>query len=107
MINGTITLIRRKYEKDEFGVDKEVLEKKHDIFCTANYPTRAEFFEGARSGLRPSYEFIIHPLDYKSDDEEDYNEVEYEGKVYRIYRVYQTDADHLEVYTEERAGSGK
>lgn len=102
MIDGTLTLIRRTYIKDEYGVDKVQIEKNHDIFCKIGFPTRVEFFEASRSGLRPSYQFNVNPLDYKGE-----TEIEYEGKVYTVYRTYQPDADTIELYTEERIGNGK
>ena len=108
MTDGTLTLIRRTFQKDEYGVDKVILERNLDIFCKADYPTRAEYFEASRSGLRPALKFVIHPLDYNWDGKDtNPTEIEYEGKIYTVYRAYQPDADHLELYTEERIGNGK
>lgn len=61
--------------------------------------SRAEFFEGRRGGLAPSFSFVISAFDYDGE-----KLVEYNGNRYAVYRTYETDDDHVELYCQEEGG---
>lgn len=61
--------------------------------------SRAEFFEGRRGGLTPSFSFVISAFDYDGE-----KLVEYNGNRYAVYRTYETDDDHVELYCQEEGG---
>lgn len=94
-----IYLLAPTMEKDEYGVIKPTYSEKR-VFCQVDSVTRAEFFEGGRSGFNPDYKFTVFFGDYNGEPL-----VRYNGNTYSIYRTYHARTDILELYVERKGGS--
>ena len=94
-----ITLVSVTQAQDEYGVWRET-ESAREIFCQVDSVTRAEFFEGGRSGLNPEFKFTVFFADYQGEKTLVYN-----GKAYSIYRTYMGRNDYLELYAERKGGT--
>lgn len=100
MTDGEIYLIPVTNWKDENGVPRETEGAPRSCFCRIESVTRAEFFEGGRSGLNPEFVFTIWAGDYNDE-----TILEYNGKRYGIYRTYHGDGDYIELYAERKGGT--
>lgn len=94
--SDVIYLISVTNTQDKYGVWKET-ETKRQVFCQVDSVTRAEFFEAGRNGLNPEYRFTMFGGDYDGEET-----VEYNGKLYGIYRVYRNRTDRIELYAERK-----
>ncbi len=92
-----IRLVKRSFEEDADAV-RIPFEDSREVYAYCDSVSAAEFFEGSRSGLRPSYRFVMNRFDY--DDE---NIVEYDGNRYKMYRNY-INGDWIELYCERSKG---
>lgn len=93
-------LIAETYQKDAFGV-MQPTETRKKIYCNVASVTRAEFFEGGRSGLNPEYRLTMFSGDYSNE-----KVLEYNGAKYTVYRSYIGLNDTIELYVERRGGNG-
>lgn len=94
-----LTLVTETYEKNQYGVSVPGT-KNTDVFCQVDSVTAAEFFEGGRNGLNPSYRFTMFAPEYN-----DQKTVIYKGKPYGIYRTYLGRNDTIELYAERKGGT--
>ncbi len=71
------------------------------VFCKTRSVTRAEFYDAAQAGLRPSVVLSLSTAaDYHGEEE-----AEWHGKVYGVLRTYWTDdGDGIELTLEEKTG---
>ena len=97
--SDVITLISITQAQDDYGVWRET-EQGRDVYCQVDSVTRAEFFEGGRSGLNPEFKFTVFYADYQGEKTLVYN-----GKAYSIYRTYMGRNDYLELYAERKGGT--
>lgn len=93
-----ISLISIVRTQDEYGVWRDT-ESSRQVFAQADSVTRSEFFDAGRAGLNPEYRFTMFYADYQGEET-----VEYNGKRYGIYRVYQRRDDNVELYAERKGG---
>ena len=93
MRSDILKLIGRSYVMDENGVSLPE-ETSREVYCRVGSVSASEFFEGARSGLRPEIRFTMFRFDYDNEEV-----CEYEGARYRIYRTY-ISGDYIELYCE-------
>lgn len=84
---------------NEFGGWEEASVLRRPVFCKIESVTRAEFFEAAKTGLKPEFRIVVFSGDYNGETECIYN-----GKTYSIYRTYHGNGDDVELYVEEKAG---
>lgn len=99
-MDDVLQLIKSTYEKNKYGVNVAV-EEKREIFCKCDSINRSEFFEAGRNGLNPSYRFTVAAVDY--DDE---ILIEYNSKRYAVYRTYNIPGtDYMELYVERQGGA--
>lgn len=106
--NGVWRDTGQAYWKDERGYI--VRDEQHDelsfsqnyreVFCQVDSVTQSEFFEGGRNGLNPEYRFTMFAPDYQDE-----RIVEYNGRLYAIYRTYQPRTDIIELYAERKGGT--
>lgn len=94
-----ITLLSTVKQQDDYGVWRET-ETGHDVFCQVDSVTRAEFFEGGRSGLNPEFRMTMFFGDYNNE-----KTLIYKGKSYAVYRTYIGKNDTIELYVERKGGS--
>lgn len=73
--------------------------RKREVFGQLSSVTANEFFAGGQNGIKPEFRIIMFEPDYYGEDS-----LEYEGKVYSIYRTYRAKNDMIELYCEKRAG---
>lgn len=97
--SDVITLISITQAQDDYGVWREI-EQGRDVYCQVDSVTRAEFFEGGRSGLNPEFKFTVFYADYQGEKTLVYN-----GNAYSIYRTFQARQDYLELYAERKGGT--
>lgn len=69
------------------------------VVCDVVPVSRDEFFNGAQVGIEPAYQFNINPIEYNGQ-----KIVEYNGRRFSVYRIYETGPDTLELYVEYTAG---
>jgi len=93
-----IYLIHETREQDEYGV-LQTTKTRRKIFAEVRSVTSSEFFEGGRSGLNPEFSFEIFFAEYKDE-----RTLEYQGKLYGIYRKYWGGSDKIELYAERKGG---
>lgn len=96
--SDVLFLLSETKTQDTAGVWHDVVTPRQ-IFCKVESVTRAEFFDGGRSGLNPEYKFTVFAGDYNGEDSCEYN-----GRRYGIYRTYHTDRDEVELYAERKSG---
>lgn len=92
-------LVAKEFVQDEYGIQRE-LETESQVFVQVSSVSASEWFEGGRSGLNPALRFTMFRYDYN-----DQEELKYNGKYYRIYRVYYAKDDKVELYCERRKGN--
>lgn len=97
--SDVIYLLKSVRTQNEYGVWVEEQESR-EVFCQVDSVTRAEFFEGGRSGLNPEFRMTMFAADY--DDERD---VIYNGKAYSVYRTFKGRNDEIELYVQRKGGS--
>lgn len=106
--NGVWRKTGQSFWKDERGYI--VTDEQHEditfqqnyrqVFCQVDSVTQTEFFEGGRNGLNPEYRFTMFAYDYQDE-----RTVEYNGRLYAIYRTYQPRTDIIELYAERKGGT--
>lgn len=96
--SDVVTLVSEALTQDDYGVWNKT-KTERDVFCSVDSVTRAEFFEGGRSGLNPEYRITMFAPDYEGE-----LEVVYAGAAYGVYRTYHAKTDIIELYVERKGG---
>ena len=91
LIGYTVTLNDYKQEV--------TAETRSQIFAKKESVSRAEFYNGGKSGLQPEFRLTTAIIDYNGE-----LEVEVDGERYGIYRTYNVSADYIELYCEKKGG---
>lgn len=74
--------------------------RSREVFCDVRSITRTEWFEAGRNGIEhPEFIFVINRNEY--DDEKI---VQYNDKIYGVYRTYEAKNENLELYVEAKGG---
>ena len=94
-----ITLLATTKVQNDYGVWEEIITSTN-VFAQVDSVTRAEFFEGGRSGLNPEFRMTMFRGDYNGEKMLIYN-----GNTYSIYRTYVAKTDVIELYVERKGGS--
>ena len=97
--SDVIKLISVSRLQDAYGVWRDTPTLRQ-VYCSVDSVTAAEFFEGGRNGLNPQYRITMFGGDYNGE-----TVVEYRGKTYSVYRVYQKKTDEIELYVERKGGT--
>ena len=74
-------------------------ETRAQIFAKKESVSRAEFYNGGKSGLQPEFRLTTAIIDYNGE-----LEVELDGVRYGIYRTYNVSQDYIELYCEKKGG---
>lgn len=93
-----IKLVREAYSKNDYG-QLVPTKTERKVFAQIDSVSRSEFFEGGRNGLNPELVFRMLASDYHEE-----KVVEYNGKIYGIYRTYLGRNDIVELYAERKGG---
>lgn len=94
-----IYLISEKKVQDDEGVWRLSEESRRKAYAQITSVTASEFFEGGRNGLNPEYRFTVFFADYHGEEI-----LEYNGKLYSVYRTFIARKDYIELYTERKGG---
>ena len=74
-------------------------ETRTQIFAKKESVSRAEFYNGGKSGLQPEFRLTTAIIDYHGE-----LEVELDGVRYGVYRTYNVSQDYIELYCEKKGG---
>lgn len=97
--SNIIYLIAYNETQNSLGIwSKQETRKK--VFCDVVSVSQAEWFEGGRNGLNPRFRFTVFRYDYNGEQA-----VEFNDKVYEIYRTYVGKNETIDLYVEERKGA--
>ena len=100
-MDDVIKLIRETYSKNIYGVDTPGEPDYFECFCQIHSVMRQEFFDAGRNGLNPAFMITMFHGDYNGE-----SLLEYEGKIYSIYRTFIVPGtDYIELYVERQGGS--
>lgn len=94
-----IYLISEIKVQDDEGVWRLSEESRRKAYAQITSVTASEFFEGGRNGLNPEYRFTLFFADYHGEEI-----LEYNGKLYSVYRTFIARKDYIELYTERKGG---
>lgn len=93
-----ISLITKTYTQDDIGEWVET-ETKTDVFARVESISMSEFYQAGMQGFKPEYRMTVWMNEYSGQDI-----LEYQSKIYTIYRTYRTDEGRIELYVTERKG---
>lgn len=93
-----INLINCQYKVDGVGNDEEI-EIYKEVFAVVTSISQSEYFNAGQNGLKPSLKIIVNSFEY-----EDEKEIDIEGKIYSVYRTFNTKNEKTELYVTEKAG---
>lgn len=95
-----IALVTPITEVDEYGIPQLKTPRKVKVFAGCQSISQTEFFEAGRNGLKPEYKFTLFFGDYDGQ-----KIVEYEGRMYSVYRTFLGKNDTIELYVQETGGT--
>lgn len=93
-----ITLITTEYTQDDLGEWIETREES-TVFAYVSSVTMSEFYEAGLQGFKPEFRFSVWMSEYDGQEVLEYND-----KVYTIYRTYMRDDGRIELYVTEKKG---
>lgn len=93
-----IALVSIEYAQDDLGEWTEVWTKR-EIFARVESVSMSEFYQAGMRGLDPDYKLTIWMNEYENEELVDYN-----GKIYAVYRTYRRDDGRIELYVSEKKG---
>ena len=93
-----ITLITTEYTQDDLGEWIETREES-TVFAYVSSVTMSEFYEAGLQGFKPEFRFSVWMSEYGEQEVLEYND-----KVYTIYRTYMRDDGRIELYVTEKKG---
>lgn len=93
-----ISLISIEYTQDELGEWIETRETT-DVFAIVESVSMSEYYQAGQQGLKPEYRFAVWMNEYHNEDI-----IEYNSKVYSVYRTYRRKDGRIELYVNERKG---
>jgi SPP1 family predicted phage head-tail adaptor len=104
MYNKTIQLISETFIEDDIGqqISTPVYKK---VYASEKSIGQKEFFLAGQSKIKPETCFLVRQVDYCGETKLRFPAIE-SGKVYSIYRIYNTKNELVELYCEVRAGNG-
>lgn len=98
-MDDVLFLLKTEKTKDNKGA-WHTTHTRRQVFCQVKSVNKTEFFEAGRNGLNPAFQFLIFAGEYEGEES-----LEFDGKVYAIYRTYRTPADYMELYAERQGGT--
>lgn len=85
-------------QEDKYGVPHATLSKRQ-VWANVKSVTQTEWFEGGRAGLNPEFKMTMNLWDYAGE-----SLLEYQGRLFVIYRTYMTGTDKVELYVQRKQG---
>ena len=97
--SDVICLVDFDHVQDKNGVWQKT-EVKTEVYCDVRSITQTEWFNAGRNGIEhPSLVFVINRNEYSGQEA-----VEYNGKLFGVYRTYMAKNENLELYCEAKGG---
>ena len=93
-----IDLLTTEYTQDDLGEWTET-QTKGTVFAYVDSVTMTEFYEAGLQGFKPEFRFTVWLSEYSGQETLEYND-----KVYQIYRTYIRNDGRIELYVTERKG---
>ena len=94
-----IKLLTIEYTQDDLGEWTET-RTEIDVFARIESISMNEFYEAGMQGFKPEYKMMVWLNEYN-----DQELLEYNSKVYTVYRTYRRDDGRIELYVTERKGA--
>ena len=91
-------LIHADREQDALGQWIEEITER-PVYGQVSSVSAAEFFAGGQNGFKPELRLTMFAPDYEGEEV-----LEYDGRLYSIYRTYLARTDVIELYVERRTG---
>lgn len=85
--------------QDEYGV-WHIEKAERTVYCRYTRVSMNEFYSAGRNGINPEFRFIVFAGDYKGEIK-----VGFRGNTYAVYRTYEPDTDHVELYVKREGGT--
>lgn len=98
-LDDICTLLTIKEERGSRGesLPGEITER--EIFCSRLKINQSEFYKAHQEGLRSDLCLLVDWQEYEGEEQLKYN-----NRTYKIYRVYERGDSYIELYCNERAG---
>ena len=93
-----IALLKTTYTQDDLGEWTET-RTNTEIFGWVESVSMSEFYQAGMQGLEPEYKITIWMQEYGGQDL-----VEYNSKIYSVYRTFRRSDGRLELYVTGRKG---
>ena len=93
-----ITLLTSKYTQDAIGQWIKTVDETN-VFGLVSSVTMSEFYQAGLQGFKPDYRFAVWRTEYSNEEL-----VEYNGKIFNVYRTYIRDDGRIELYVNEKKG---
>lgn len=93
-----IALLKKEYEQNSIGEWIETYTKTN-VFAYVESISMNEFYQAGQQGFKPEFRFLTWATEYADEEELEYNE-----KVYTIYRTYSRDDGRVELYVTLKKG---
>ncbi|GAA0313786.1 hypothetical protein GCM10008967_00340 [Bacillus carboniphilus] len=87
-----VRLLEVVSQEDSDGFKEDVVLVEKEVFATKKSVTRTEFYQAARSEIKPEILFEVWAGEYQNE-----SHLEFEGKRYKIIKTYEVDSKNLEL----------
>lgn len=96
MFNSKIDLVAVSKERDADGYAEKAKETKRAILAEIKSPTRYEFYKSMEQGFKTDFIAKVNAVDYEGE-----KLLSYEGKRYRVEKIYKASERLLELTCAE------
>jgi len=93
-----IALVSIEYTQDDLG-EWIKTQTKTEIFGWVDSVSMNEFYQAGMQGFKPEYKFTVWMQEYGNQELIEYNE-----KLYVVYRTFRRNDGRIELYVTERKG---
>ena len=94
-----ISLISIEYTQDDIGEWVEA-RTETEVFAFVESVSMSEFYQAGMQGFKPEFKMSVWKSEYSGQDLLEYND-----KIYTVYRTYRRDDGRIELYVTERKGA--
>lgn len=94
-----IALISIEYTQDDIGEWTET-RSETEVFAFVESVSMSEFYQAGMQGFKPEFKMSVWKSEYSGQDLLEYND-----KIYTVYRTYRRDDGRIELYVTERKGA--
>lgn len=102
--DNELTLLSSAITYDDIGNPIET-PTSIDILCGVKSIGRAEFYNAAANGLKPSYIFVVHPYEYGGETYVEFSKDSTPKQKYKVIKTYEKNMEELELTCEKVLGN--